>query len=898
MQLREINIDGFGIFANKRITGLTSGINIIYGKNEFGKTTLLEFVRRILFGFPTKKEKTNLYTPLQGGSMGGSLKVVLQNGEDLIISRSPGTHGGTVRVSTPSEVLQGQSVLNQLLGNASKDIYKNIYAFTIDELHDFNSLNSDEVKNRIYGAGLGLGNVSLKEIETEIETYCTQIFRPRGSSQMGDLLEKIKINEQEILLIQNNLTLFDESQEKLGKMLNQKLSVQNSLEDLESGKRTLDTQIRLYEDAIQLLEAQNKLETIEDLSQFPENGLKTFESIEQEKKSLLLRIEEEQSALQILKNSRDTLTISHDLLDHEESIYRLQQSTQSVLSALKDIVKVQFEREDLDMLIVEEIKSINPDWDEETLMAFDLTEVEKDQIHNFYDSFERLRKEVDLYQDRLESHRKMKAEKMSEGWNIPDWLKFFYYGLTATGLLGVILGGYLMNLPLLIVAILLIVGGIFLHKMSLTNKRDFTKEDLTEKNLAQQWEQKEQERNDKFDEWRHWLRKRSLDMNIPPLTTKNIAKASRQIKTMIAQRTRLDEQLLQMETLCNDARKIIEVLEPLIINVSLEYDLPLNIEVICQAFDESKANREKNSLLENQCQSQAEKLAHLENQLENISKDLAQFIRSSGSEDSMDFLRKQSILDTQKSLKEKVTQKRGIIQSNIGLGEHFDKFMEVIQSIPLEETKHKLNHLQIELEELHSNREQLLQDIGETRNEIEKLSSNNDLLAKQTELESLKQQLQSLAREWAAYKGALVLLDAAKQQYEKTRQPGVIRSAENLFSQITGGSYPRIIKTIDQDEVLIENEWHQRKGVFEMSRGTREQLYLAMRFGLIDEYETRSEPLPAVMDDVFVNFDDERDANIIEILSQFGKERQVIVLTCHQRSLEAYQNIGANAIAV
>jgi uncharacterized protein YhaN len=898
MQLREIHIDGFGIFANKRITGLTSGINIIYGKNEFGKTTLLEFVRRILFGFPTKKEKTNLYTPLQGGAMGGSLKVVLQNGEDLIISRSPGKHGGTVRVSTPSEVLQGQSVLNHLLGNASKYIYRNIYAFTIDELHDFNTLNSDEVKNRIYGAGLGLGNVSLKEIEKEIENYCMQIFRPRGSSQMGDLLEKIKINEQEILLIQNNLTLFDELQGKLGKMLNQKLSVQNSLEDLESGKRTLETQIRLYEDAIQLLEAQNKLETIEDLSQFPENGLKTFESIEQEKKSLLLRIEEEQSILQILKNSKDTLTVSHDLLDHEESIHRLQQSTQSVLSALQDIVKVQFEREDLDMLITEEIKSINPDWNEKIVMEFDLTEVEKDQIHNFYDSFERLRKEVDLHQDRLENHQKIKAEKMSEGWNIPNWLKFFYYGLTATGVLGLILGGYLMNIPLLIVAILLIAGGVFLHKMSLKNKSDFTKEDLAEKNLARQWEEKEQERNDKFDEWRHWLRKRSLDPNIPPLTTKNIAKTSRQIKTMIAQRTRLDEQLLQMENLCDDVRKIVQILEPLVKNVSLKYDLPLNIKVICQAFDESKANREKSSLLENQCQVQADKIVHLENQLENTSRNLTQFILSSGSEDSIDFLRKQSILDTQKFLKEKVTQKRGIIQSNIGLGTHFDRFMETIQTIPLEKIKHKLSHLQVELEEVHSNREQLFQDIGETLNEIEKLSSNNDLLAKQSELESLKQQLQSLSREWAAYKGALVLLDAAKQEYETTRQPGVIRSAETLFSQITDGNYPRIIKTIDQDEVLIENELHQRKGALEMSRGTREQLYLAMRFGLIDEYETRSEPLPAVMDDVFVNFDDERDENIIEILNQFGKQRQVIVLTCHQRSLEAYQKIGATTIAV
>ena len=83
-----------------------------------------------------------------------------------------------------------------------------------------------------------------------------------------------------------------------------------------------------------------------------------------------------------------------------------------------------------------------------------------------------------------------------------------------------------------------------------------------------------------------------------------------------------------------------------------------------------------------------------------------------------------------------------------------------------------------------------------------------------------------------------------------------------------------------------------------MSRGTREQLYLAMRFGLIDEYETRSEPLPAVMDDVFVNFDDERDERIIEILGQFSQHRQVIVLTCHQRSLEAYKSIGATPITV
>ena len=155
-----------------------------------------------------------------------------------------------------------------------------------------------------------------------------------------------------------------------------------------------------------------------------------------------------------------------------------------------------------------------------------------------------------------------------------------------------------------------------------------------------------------------------------------------------------------------------------------------------------------------------------------------------------------------------------------------------------------------------------------------------------------------VAGTWVSYRSALVLIDEAKKRYEKNRQPGVIRAAENLFTKITNGTYSRIIKPIDSEDILVEDAQHKRKGVQEMSRGTLEQLYLAMRFGLIDEYESRSEPLPAVLDDVFVNFDDDRDERLIEVLNQFGQQRQVIVLTCHKRSLEAYRKIGANHISV
>lgn len=899
MQLKEIHIDGFGIFCNKRITGLKSGLNVIYGKNEFGKTTLLEFIRRILFGFPTKqKSKTNLYNPVNGGSMGGSLKIKLQNGENLVISRTPGTHGGDVRISSSQEVLRGQDVLNHILGNASKDIYRNIYAFTLDELNNINSLSGDEVKSRIYGAGLGLGNLSLKSIEKDLGNLCAQIFKPRGSCQLADLLEKIKANERAILSIQKNLALYDELQNQYKKMLGAKTTVQNSLQDLESGKRVLENQIHLYEDAVQYMESQEKLESLKGLSQFPEDGLNTFKALQKEKEGLKNRQEEENLILDNLKDSLENLKVNHDLLKYEDNILRLQQSTQSIFSALQDLEKVQIEQENLGIQISEEIKSINRNWDEETLLNFNLTESEKDQISQFSEEFESLRKEQDLFLDRLESRRRLQAEEASKGWNIPDWLKQFHYGFTGAGVVGVILGGYLVNIPLLTAAILIVGGGVFLFNKILAEKNSFAKEDMAEKNLAHQYEKKKQELDEKFEDWRAWLKERKLDPEIAPITAKNIGKTARQIKSMISQRRRLDERIMQMNSTVKEALDCIALLAPFVENMSPKNEIASNIETLCQAFDENKANRERNKLLKKQYKEQNEKISRIKDELKSNAEEIESFLRSAGASSSKEFLIKQNTFETYKTLKETAEQKRRIIHSNVGLGQHFDHFLEDIKSNPLEKIKKNLGKQLTEYSDLQETLEQLLQDIGETRNELEKMESNNDLVARQNELESQKKELKTLAETWASYRGALVLIEEAKKRYEKTRQPAVIRATENLFAKITGGNYGRIIKPVDSDDILIENDRHKRKGAQEMSRGTLEQLYLAMRFGLIEEYETRSEPLPAVLDDVFVNFDDERDQRLIEVLNHFGRQRQILILTCHQRSLEAYKSVGANQVTV
>ena len=52
------------------------------------------------------------------------------------------------------------------------------------------------------------------------------------------------------------------------------------------------------------------------------------------------------------------------------------------------------------------------------------------------------------------------------------------------------------------------------------------------------------------------------------------------------------------------------------------------------------------------------------------------------------------------------------------------------------------------------------------------------------------------------------------------------------------------------------------------------------------------------MDDILVNFDDERGPLAVQALAEFAKNRQVVVMTCHEGTRELYRNAGATEVTV
>ena len=178
MIIRRSHIDNFGCFHDFDLE-LQPGLNRFQWKNEGGKSTLLEFIRRIFWGFPDKRSKLNPYPALKGsGLYGGFLDVTLKDGTPLRLERY-GVRGKLKIISEngDAETFSDISCYTKI----SEVFYRNVCAVTLDEVTAFGALDDPEIRHRLYGNALSNGGVSLSEIQDTLVTESENIFKKRGT---------------------------------------------------------------------------------------------------------------------------------------------------------------------------------------------------------------------------------------------------------------------------------------------------------------------------------------------------------------------------------------------------------------------------------------------------------------------------------------------------------------------------------------------------------------------------------------------------------------------------------------------------------------------------------------------------------------------------------------------
>lgn len=153
-----------------------------------------------------------------------------------------------------------------------------------------------------------------------------------------------------------------------------------------------------------------------------------------------------------------------------------------------------------------------------------------------------------------------------------------------------------------------------------------------------------------------------------------------------------------------------------------------------------------------------------------------------------------------------------------------------------------------------------------------------------------------LAKEWAVYKTALVMIKKAKAVHEKERQPQVMKQAARYFADLTEGEYVNLFAPLGEQRFVAENKLGLRFSPEELSRGTAEQLYLALRLALAEIHDPALS-FPLIMDDPFVNFDDQRRKRAFALLSQLSQTRQIIYFSCHSHSKEEINPAKVNHLS-
>jgi uncharacterized protein YhaN len=177
-------------------------------------------------------------------------------------------------------------------------------------------------------------------------------------------------------------------------------------------------------------------------------------------------------------------------------------------------------------------------------------------------------------------------------------------------------------------------------------------------------------------------------------------------------------------------------------------------------------------------------------------------------------------------------------------------------------------------------------------------ANDHTLESLQAELASIEERLGEQQQRRDLLHRAHVLLEQTRAAVARDHQPPVLREASRWLARLTEGRYPSITTAIDEARLEVHDLDGEIWNPERLSRGTREQVFLALRLALIRDLGRHDVSLPVVMDDALVNFDDARARSaarvLVEFIAEQASDRQMLVLTCHEHVAKTFAAAGAH----
>ena len=318
MRITDLEVEGYGVWSGLRIEKFSDALNVLYGPNEAGKTTLLQFVRSMLYGFSPGRRR--YLPPVHGGRPGGVLHLASPHGRFEIgrydNSLPDGTPGEQVTLTAPDGTRQGEHFIKVLLSNVDEPVFNNVFAVGLREIQELATLSDTEAAELLYSLSAGLDRVSLVDVLRELANSRNRILDAAGKPcQVVQLLA-----EQEKL--RGEIEELGSVNRRWGHLLGERDQLQQEVARLEEDvnraehlTRVMDLAIALGDRWAQRASLDDQLSALGPPKVMPEGAIERLDDIN-------ARIQRHQQHLDHLAQLREDAKREFAALAVNESLWR------------------------------------------------------------------------------------------------------------------------------------------------------------------------------------------------------------------------------------------------------------------------------------------------------------------------------------------------------------------------------------------------------------------------------------------------------------------------------------------------------------------------------------------------------------------------------------------------
>lgn len=906
MFINKLHLRAFGKFTSKRLY-LENKLNIIYGENEAGKSTIHNFIESVLYGFDEDEEgqlKHNKYKPWNSNLYKGTIAMRDLRGERFLISKD--FLLGTTEVYKKS--------------NDESEIHEDDIKSPGEHFFNMSKISySNTVSVR------QLGNKTEKELVEELKNKIINLSKTRDESISIDrILQRLSNIKDEAGDENNDKTLLGQYSLRLSELkgarensLNanrqvmflamEKKKVSGKIQELnlrigELNKELLEYELSIEKDKFLKAEPiQKELDEINDkLNDFSEDNIQKYSdsdyrdatniegalnSMYSQRRNLQNQLEEKDEELNDLLSDNSNKITEQFNIDKLNNDYNKHISNITKINDLK--IKINLGKQGISKINIDEINS----------------------FLNSYKIIEEIDRKVEITNVFLDNknYENMKRYKSSRIGNVVLlllfaatliggvwWSSFQYYDIIKDFIDQIYIMQESVNITAGVVTTLIVLITAIILK-PITNKIKSAKNEID----SMECEYADNTISlDKLNRERQETISNTGCQSFDDIVEK-FNKLSTE-KSMYEEKSKLinyDEDSLNLlenenDDLRSNILKMLSVLEMQEINAQ-------NIKIINDAYLRKDVVKDEIVNLKNIIEQLKQRMFKLEKEISFEEKRLEMILSSNGMDDLESFKKAVQYNEKYIELINNKDYKNNILHKIIG-DESFDALQSKLKNVNYYEVKKldKQEH-QLSIFKLNDEKTKLIEGIDNILKEIDEIESSTRNLAEiEEEIDFYENKIKSFKRKIKVAEIAADKIVKISDSIKGDFMPLLRKSISDNFAYLTGGKYCEVVIDEDMNITVLEEDNKQRKIELDsLSGGTLDQLYLSLRVGL-GNIISGNQNIPLIFDDSFVQYDSKRLRNSIEMLVKESERRQIILFTCQEREAELakHMNIKFNFV--